>query len=46
MLRMPALQAKNVQFVSEQPERKGNKVLFFTEPEGYLYLLYYATPLP
>lgn len=41
------LRDKNVQFVSEPQESKGNKVVFFTDPEGnYLHLLYRATPLP
>jgi catechol 2,3-dioxygenase-like lactoylglutathione lyase family enzyme len=41
------LQSKGVQFVSEPMESKGNKVVFFTDPEGnYLHLLYRATPLP
>lgn len=41
-----ALRAKNVQFVSEPVESKGNKVVFFTDPEGnYLHLLERATPL-
>jgi catechol 2,3-dioxygenase-like lactoylglutathione lyase family enzyme len=41
------LRAKNVAFVSEPAESKGNKVVFFTDPEGnYLHLLYRSTPLP
>jgi catechol 2,3-dioxygenase-like lactoylglutathione lyase family enzyme len=41
------LQAKNVRFVSEPLESKGNKVVFFADPEGnYLHLLYRAAPLP
>ena len=41
-----SLQSKNVNFVSEPLESKGNKVVFFTDPEGnYLHLLYRATPL-
>jgi catechol 2,3-dioxygenase-like lactoylglutathione lyase family enzyme len=42
-----ALQTKSVQFISEPLESKGNKVVFFADPEGnYLHLLYRATPLP
>jgi glyoxylase I family protein len=42
-----SLQAHAVRFVSEPLESKGNKVVFFTDPEGnYLHLLYRATPLP
>jgi glyoxylase I family protein len=42
-----ALRAKNVNFVSEPLESKGNRVVFFTDPEGnYLHLLQRATPLP
>jgi catechol 2,3-dioxygenase-like lactoylglutathione lyase family enzyme len=41
-----SLQSKNVNFVSEPLESKGNKVVFFTDPEeNYLHLLYRATPL-
>ncbi len=41
------LKAKNVQFISEPLESKGNKVVFFTDPEGnYLHLLQRETPLP
>jgi catechol 2,3-dioxygenase-like lactoylglutathione lyase family enzyme len=41
------LQAQNVNFVSDPVESKGNKVVFFTDPEGnYLHLLYRSTPLP
>ena len=40
------LVAKNVHFVSEPQESKGNRVVFFTDPEGnYLHLLQRATPL-
>ncbi|QOY85516.1 VOC family protein [Paludibaculum fermentans] len=40
------LRAKNVHFLSEPSESKGNKVVFFTDPEGnILHLLYRATPL-
>ena len=42
-----ALRAKNVNFVSEPLESKGNRVVFFTDPEGnYLHLLHCQTPLP
>lgn len=42
-----SLEAKGVHFVSEPMESKGNKVVFFTDPEGnYLHLLQRATPLP
>jgi len=41
------LQAKGVRFVSEPLAAKGNKVVFFTDPEGnYLHLLQRETPLP
>lgn len=41
------LQAKGVSFVGEPLESKGNKVVFFTDPEGnYLHLLQRGTPLP
>ncbi len=41
------LKAKQVQFVAEPLESKGNKIVFFTDPEGnYLHLLQRATPLP
>ena len=41
------LQAKGVHFVSEPLAAKGNKVVFFTDPEGnYLHLLERETPLP
>lgn len=41
------LRARNVNFLSEPSESKGNKVVFFTDPEGnILHLLYRATPLP
>jgi catechol 2,3-dioxygenase-like lactoylglutathione lyase family enzyme len=40
------LKAKNVDFVSEPQESKGNKVVFFTDPEGnFLHLLQRAKPL-
>lgn len=40
------LKAKGVQFVSEPQESKGNKVVFFMDPEGnYLHLLERAQPL-
>ena len=42
-----ALKASAVNFISEPLESKGNKVVFFTDPEGnYLHLLHRATPLP
>ncbi len=42
-----ALQAKNVKFLDSPLESKGNKVVFFTDPEGnILHLLQRATPLP
>jgi glyoxylase I family protein len=42
-----ALRSSGVSFVSDPQESKGNKVVFFTDPEGnYLHLLYRATPLP
>jgi glyoxylase I family protein len=42
-----SLKDKNVNFVTEPQESKGNKVVFFTDPEGnYLHLLERATPLP
>jgi glyoxylase I family protein len=41
-----ALRAKGVQFVSEPSESKGNKLVFFTDPEGnYLHLLERSVPL-
>ena len=40
------LKAKGVQFAGEPQESKGNKVVFFTDPEGnYLHLLERAKPL-
>ena len=42
-----ALKAKSVHFVSEPVEKKGNKVVFFTDPEGnFLHLLRREVPLP
>lgn len=42
-----ALNDKGVQFVTEPSESKGNKVVFFTDPEGnLLHLLERQTPLP
>lgn len=42
-----ALRARNVNFISEPAESKGNKVVFFTDPEGnYLHLLERGVPLP
>jgi len=41
------LQRKGVHFIGEPSESKGNKVVFFTDPEGnILHLLQRATPLP
>jgi glyoxylase I family protein len=41
-----ALQAKGVQFLTEPQDAKGNKVVFFSDPEGnILHLLYRPTPL-
>lgn len=41
------LKAKKVQFLTEPVESKGNKVVFFTDPEGnILHLLERQTPLP
>ena len=41
-----ALKAAGVRFVAEPLESKGNRVVFFTDPEGnYLHLLYRAKPL-
>ena len=40
------LKEKNVNMVTEPEEKKGNRVVFFTDPEGnYLHLLQRATPL-
>ena len=40
------LQSKNVSFLGEPQESKGNRVVFFTDPEGnILHLLKRATPL-
>jgi len=40
------LQARNVKFLDAPLESKGNKVVFFTDPEGnILHLLQRATPL-
>ena len=42
-----SLRQKGVQFLGDPKESKGNKVVFFTDPEGnYLHLLERATPLP
>ena len=44
---LAGLREKNVNFVSEPEDKKGNKVVFFTDPEGnYLHLLQRAAPLP
>ena len=41
------LQAKGVNFIAEPVFAKGNKLVFFTDPEGnYLHLLQRETPLP
>jgi glyoxylase I family protein len=41
------LKTKNVNFVSEPMESKGNRVVFFTDPEGnYLHLLHRQQPMP
>ena len=41
------LREKQVSFVSEPQESKGNKVVFFSDPEGnYLHLIQRAIPLP
>lgn len=41
------LKRKNVTFLADPQESKGNKVVFFTDPEGnILHLLQRATPLP
>lgn len=41
------LKEKDVGFISEPLESKGNKLVFFTDPEGnYLHLLQRGTPLP
>lgn len=41
------LQAKGVNFLTEPVTAKGNKLVFFTDPEGnYLHLLQRETPLP
>ena len=42
-----SLQAKSVNFIAEPINAKGNKLVFFTDPEGnYLHLLQRETPLP
>lgn len=39
--------AKGVNFVTGATESKGNRVIFFTDPEGnYLHLLHREKPLP
>lgn len=41
------LKARGVTFLTEPVESKGNKVVFFTDPEGnILHLLQRQTPLP
>ena len=40
------LQAKNVAFLGDPQDSKGNRTVFFTDPEGnILHLLFRATPL-
>lgn len=42
-----ALKEKQVNFLTEAMESKGNRVVFFTDPEGnILHLLHRAQPLP
>lgn len=42
-----ALRAKNVNFLAGPVDSKGNKLVFFSDPEGnILHLLQRATPLP
>ena len=44
---LASLRQHNVEFEGEPSESKGNRVVFFRDPEGnYLHLLYRATPLP
>ena len=44
---LDSLRQHNVAFEGEPIESKGNRVVFFRDPEGnYLHLLYRATPLP
>ena len=41
------IRAAGVKFLSEPVDAKGNKVVFFTDPEGnILHLIQRATPLP
>ena len=41
------LNARGIHFITEPIENKGNRVVFFTDPEGnILHLLQRATPLP
>jgi glyoxylase I family protein len=41
------LKSRGVHFISDPMESKGNRVVFFTDPEGnILHLLQRATPLP
>jgi len=41
------LREKNVEFLGEPMESKGNRVVFFSDPEGnILHLLYRPIPLP
>ncbi|MFN0102447.1 MAG: VOC family protein [Bryobacteraceae bacterium] len=41
------LNSRGIHFITEPMESKGNRVVFFTDPEGnILHLLQRATPLP
>ncbi len=41
------LRTKGVEFLGEPQESKGNRVVFFTDPDGnYLHLIQRETPLP
>ena len=41
------LTSRGVHFITDPMESKGNRVVFFTDPEGnILHLLQRATPLP
>ena len=42
-----SIRDKGVSFLGEPQESKGNKVVFFSDPEGnYLHLIQRGTPLP
>lgn len=42
-----ALKSQGVQFISEPENAKGNRVVFFTDPDGnYLHLIQREKPLP